>query len=257
MLLFQIIIATIIVSLISLVGVFAVYRKKSNYKPIIKMIISLAAGSLLAISFLDLLPESLDRYSNPHTIMTVTLLSFLAFFLLEKFWHWHHCRCIHDDGHYHDREDKRSLLYTNLIGDGIHNFTDGFLIASAFMLNFHLGIITTFAVILHEIPQEISDFGILLYGGLTRSNAILFNLLTALTAIVGGVSSYLFGQSFQEYLPLMTAFAAGNFIYLASADLIPELQNEKSPNKVWQHTLSLMMGVIIIFLLKVLVPEAQ
>lgn len=257
MLLFQIIFATVIVSLISLVGIFTVYRKKSNYKPIIKMIISLAAGSLLAITFLDLLPESLDEYSNPHTIMTVTLLSFLLFFLLEKFWHWHHCRCIHDDGHDHDHEDKKNLIYTNLIGDGIHNFTDGFLIASAFMLNFHLGIVTTFAVILHEIPQEISDFGILLYGGFTRSKAILFNLLSALTAIIGGIASYLFGQNFQEYIPLMAAFAAGNFIYLASADLIPELQHEKNPKKVWQHTAWLMAGVAIIFILKILVPEPK
>ena len=254
MLLFQIIIATIIVSLISLVGVFAVYRKKSNYKPIIKMIISLAAGSLLAISFLDLLPESLDRYSNPHTIMTVTLLSFLAFFLLEKFWHWHHCRCIHDDGHYHDREDKRSLLYTNLIGDGIHNFTDGFLIASAFMLNFHLGIITTFAVILHEIPQEIGDFGVLLYSGMSKKKAVVFNLLSAAAAILGAILGIFIIGTMARFEYFIISFAAGNFIYIAAANLVPQLHRRCELWETLEHIFAICLGVAVTLLITLYLP---
>lgn len=257
MLLLQIIIATVIVSLISLVGIFTVYKKNRDYKPMIKMIISLAAGSLLAISFLDLLPESIDKYKNANTIMATALASFLLFFILERFWHWHHCRCIHDKAHNHENDEKKSLVYTNLIGDGIHNFADGFLIASAFMLDPSIGVLTTVAVILHEIPQEISDFGILLYGGLNRTQAIISNLIFAFTAVAGGILSYLFGQSFKEYLPLMTAFAAGNFIYLASADLIPELQHEKNSKKVIQHTLWLILGVIIIYILKTILPEPK
>lgn len=255
MLLFQIIIATIIVSLISLVGIFTVYKNSEFYKPIIKKIISLAAGSLLAISFLDLLPESVDNYYDTRTITMTVLASFLLFFILERYWHWHHCRCIHDNAHNHDHDEKKNLIFTNLIGDGIHNFLDGFLIATAFMLDFYIGIMTTFAVILHEIPQEISDFGILLYGGLTKSRAIIYNLLFAMTAIIGGIVSYLFGQKFENLLPFMTAFAAGNFIYLASADLIPELQHEKNPKKIWQHTVWLLAGVIIIYILKTILPE--
>ena len=256
MLLLQIILATVIVSLVSLIGIFTVYRNTKFYKPIIKKIISLAAGTILAISFLDLLPESLDQGNNPETIMLTALISFLLFFILERYWHYHHCRCIHDNEHDHSHDEKKSLVYTNLVGDGIHNFLDGFLIATAFMLNFYIGIMTTLAVILHEIPQEISDFGILLYGGYSKSQAIAYNLLFALTAVLGGIVSYLFGQNFKEYLPFMTAFAAGNFIYLASADLIPELQNEKNPKNVRQHTLWLLIGVAIIFLLKTLLPES-
>ena len=254
MLLLQIILATSIVSIVSLIGILTIYRQAANHKPLLKIIISLAAGSLLAISFLDLLPESLNLYQNANVIFSVTLTSFLVFFIIEKYWHWHHCLCLHDKTH--ENDEKKSLVYTNLIGDGIHNFVDGFLIASAFMLDFNTGILATFAVILHEIPQEISDFGILLYGGLNKMQAIFYNVLFALTAVIGGIFSYLFGRTFEEYIPLMTAFAAGNFIYLASADLIPELHHEKNPSKVWQHTVWLIVGVLLVFILKTILPEA-
>ena len=201
-----------------------------------------------------MLTESIELYDDANVIFSTVLVSFLIFFILEKYWHWHHCRCIGcNDG----TNDKKSIAYTNLLGDGIHNFADGFLIGSAFMLHFYTGILATFVVILHEIPQEISDFGVLIYSGFKKMQALLFNLLFALTAVVGGIAAYFFGTSFNQFIPLMTAFAAGNFIYLAAADLIPELHHEKDPKRVWQHTVWLLIGVALVFILKTIFPEVE
>lgn len=247
MLLFEIIVATVFVSLVSFAGILTVYRRVTINTNSIKLIISLAAGSLLAFSFLDLLPEALESYDDPEWILIISLLSFLLFFILEKYWHWHHCRC--ENCGPGAKETKKNVIYTNLIGDGIHNLTDGFLIATSFMLDFSTGVIATAIVMLHEIPQEISDFGILLYFGLSKKKAIIYNFLFALTSVVGGVIFYFLGKNFTNLIPFMAAFAAGNFIYLASADLIPELDHEKNPRRVLMHTAFLLIGVLAVYLL--------
>lgn len=255
MLLAQIIFASAVVSAISFVGIFSVYRKPNVTRHTMKLIISLAAGSLLAVSFLDLIPEAIEHNGNAKPILLTILASFLVFFILEKYWHWHHCRCV--DCKPNDPRLKNNIIYTNLIGDGIHNLTDGFLIATAFMLDTTTGIIATLVVILHEIPQEISDFGILLYAGLSKAKAVFFNFLFALTAMVGGIAFYFFGQAFSNFIPFMAAFAAGNFIYLATADLIPELHHEDNPKRVLLHTMWLLIGVLVIFLLNLIHPEFE
>jgi len=254
--LLYIIIASLIVSLVALIGLIVVSKKMILKGVSLKWVVSLAAGALLAVSFLDLLPEAVEEYSGEvHNIFLTVLISFLIFFVMEKIWHWHHCHC-HND-HHVDRKEKKHIAYTNLIGDGIHNLTDGFLIATSFMIDTRLGIITTAAVILHEIPQEISDFGILLYAGFSRKKALLANAIFALTALVGAVVFYYFGQRFEHLVPFMAAFAAGNFIYLAAADLIPELHHENNPRRVVWHTILLIVGVLIIFGITKIIPHSS
>ena len=251
--LISIIIATVVVSLISLLGILIIF-KQENKKGFLKALISLAAGALLTVALLDLLPEAIEEgIFDSHVIFTTVLISILFFFLLERVFHWHHCRCEE-----HDKScanDKKNLAVINLVGDGIHNFIDGALIASAFMLDFRAGLVVTLAVLLHEIPQEISDFGVLLYAGLSKAKAILYNLITALIAIVGAVLFYNFGTNFGHLIPLMVAFAAGNFIYLATADLIPELHHEENPKKIWVHSAWLLVGVVLIYLVGQILPH--
>jgi len=253
--LIPIIVATLIIGFISLIGVIVIFNRE--VKPeFLRSLISLAAGSLLAVSWLDLLPESIEEARfEPHYIFGVVLISILFFFLFERVLHWHHCRC-----EFHNApcaENKKNLVFLNLSGDAIHNMVDGFLVAAAFMLNFQTGITTTLAVIIHEIPQEISDFGILLYAGLNRLKALLYNFMTALTAVAGAVVFYFFGNIFESAIPLMAAFAAGNFIYLATADLIPELHHEKNPRTIATHSIWLIIGVAIIFAISLILPHAH
>ena len=252
--LLPIIIATTIVSLISVVGVVLIFNKKIS-DSFLTSLISLAAGSLLAVALLDLLPEAIESGQfEVQTIFGAVLTSILFFFLLERTLHWHHCRC--DDLNRERQKNKKYLAYFNLAGDGIHNLIDGFLIASAFMIRYELGVVVTLAVILHEIPQEISDFGVLLYAGLTKIKAIVYNLATALTAVSGAILFFFFGSNFESIIPLMAAFAAGNFIYLATADLMPDLHQETNPHKIVIHSIWLVVGVAIIFIAGRLIPHA-
>jgi zinc and cadmium transporter len=250
-----IIIATSIIGLVSISGILVIFNTK-NRESYLKSLISLAAGSLLAVVFLDLLPETIEGSNfEPHLIFKIVLGSMIFFFLFERVLHWHHCQC-----EAHGRpcgEVKKNLVYFNLLGDGMHNIVDGFLVAAAFMLDFHTGLIVTLAVIMHEIPQEISDFGVLLYAGLKKSKALLYNFMTALTAVLGAIIFYFFSSQFEYMIPLMTAFAAGNFIYLATADLIPELHHEKDPKKIVKHSIWLIIGIAFIYLAQIIIPHGH
>jgi len=253
--LINIIIATVLVSLISLLGVLIIFKKekKQNF---LKALISVAAGALLTVAFLDLLPEAIeDGGYDAHTIFWTVLISILFFFLLERVFHWHHCRC--EEHGKPCTDNKKNLAVINLAGDAIHNFVDGALIASAFMIDFHAGLIVTLAVVLHEIPQEISDFGVLLYAGFSKGKAILYNLGVAVIAIIGALLFYNFGKDYGHLIPLMAAFAAGNFIYLATADLIPELHHEENPKRILSHSLWLLFGVIIMYYLGQIIPHGH
>ena len=253
--LFQIILATVFVSLVSLLGIFIVF-KKDNKKSFLKALISLAAGALLTVAFLDMLPEAIEsEVFDPHTIFMTVLASVVFFFLLERVFHWHHCHC--EEHGKPNTERKKSLAVINLVGDGIHNFVDGALIASAFILDFHAGLMVTLAVVLHEIPQEITDFGVLLYAGLSKAKAILYNLLTALIAVVGALIFYYFGTSVEGIIPIMLAFAAGNFIYLATADLIPELHHGEDKKQIVSHSLWLVVGVLLMYFVGQILPHGH
>ncbi len=257
MTLFYIILATAVVSLVSIITLSTVFNaiKKPH---IFKSIISLAAGALLTVAMTDLLPEALHSgLFSEKVILGTTLLSMLFFFILERFFHWHHCCCTHHSHseHHHDFSNKKSLIWTNLTGDALHNILDGFLIAAAFLLDPLVGVITTAAIVLHEIPQEVGDFGVLLHAGLSKKKALLYNFGIALTAIVGAVVFYYVGEQVEHIIPLMAAFAAGNFIYLALADLVPELHHEQNQKNVVRQTIALFIGVGLMLGINFLLPH--
>ena len=177
---FYIILATVIVSSISLIGIIFLGLKEDVLKRMMESLISLASGGLLGGAFIHLIPESLEMGGN--SSLNYVIVGLIFFFVMEKFLKWRHC---HEYGC-----DIHAFTYLNLIGDGIHNFIDGMIIAAAFMTSFHLGLVTTVAVILHEIPQEVGDFAVLIYGGFSKRKALIFNLLSAIFAVVGAIFTY-------------------------------------------------------------------
>ncbi|MBI2558722.1 ZIP family metal transporter [Candidatus Woesearchaeota archaeon] len=234
--LLQILIAVFIVSLISILGIF-IFLKEKTLNKILFFLVSFAAGSLLGAAFLDLLPEALEggfRESVPVFI----LLGILSFFILEKFLYWHH---------HHTGEEAHAFTYLNVIGDGIHNFLDGAVIAVSFMNNTALGIVATIAIIAHEIPQEIADFSVLIYGGFSKMKALVYNFLTALTAVIGALAAYFYSSAIENSTIFLTSFAVGGFVYIASTDLIPEIHKEKDVRKSLVQFGLLALGIFVIW----------
>jgi zinc and cadmium transporter len=216
-------------------------------------LVSFATGTLLGAAFLGLLPHALASLdsSDTHVIPLAVLLGLLVFFLLEKLVLWRHCHTdpceVHapeaPDGHGH----KRSTGTMVLIGDGLHNFLDGILIAGAFLTDIHLGVVTSLAVAAHEIPQEVGDFAVLLHSGFSRSSAFFFNILASLTTVVGGVLAYVALQQVEALLPYVLAVAASSFIYIAVADLIPTLHQRAEGRATIQQMLLIAAGILIIY----------
>ncbi|MEK6984097.1 MAG: ZIP family metal transporter [Nanoarchaeota archaeon] len=235
--LLQILIAVLIISLISLLGIFILLKEKILTK-ILFFLVSFAAGTLLGAAFLDLLPEALEEGFN-NAIPIFILLGILSFFILEKFLYWHH--------HHTGKEEIHSFTYLNIVGDCIHNFLDGAVIAISFLNSTALGIVATIAIIAHEIPQEIGDFVILIYGGFSRLKALVYNFLTALTSVIGALVAYFYSSAIQDSTTYVTAFAVGGFIYIASTDLIPEIQKEKDLKKSFLQFVLLVFGIILIW----------
>lgn len=208
-------IASLIISSISFFGLLFIFIRLNLLKKITLFLVSFAVGGLLGDAFIHLIPESFESVSNKSLSSLLILSGLLLFFVLEKILRWHHCHevdCHQDESHH--------IITLNLVGDGVHNFIDGALIAASFNISYLVGFTTTVAVILHEIPQEIGDFGIMLHHGLSVSKAIFYNFLSALTSILGVALIFLFSLDFSSYLIPVTA---GGFIYLAATDLIPEL----------------------------------
>ncbi len=232
----HILLAVTLVSLVSLVGVITLSLKKKFLKKTLFFLVSFATGTLMGVAFLDLLPEAL-AYGKPN-IYLFPILGILSFFVIEKFIYWHH--------HHVGEKDVHAYTHLNLIGDGVHNFIDGIVIAASFLHSVPLGIAATIAIVLHEIPQEIGDFSILVYGGFSQMKALFFNFLTALTAVIGALVGFFFLTSFESYLPYLLAFAAGNFIYIAGTDLLPELREERKLSVSFLQLVAVTLGVLII-----------
>lgn len=214
-------------------------------------LVSFAIGALLGAAFLALIPHSLegDFKIDVHHLGLTILSGLLAFFVMEKLVIWRHCHHEHCDAHpeHRDHSDKAAGILI-LIGDGIHNFIDGVLIAAAFMTDIHLGIVTSLAVATHEIPQELGDFAILLNSGFSRSKALLFNVLASLTTVVGALLAYHSLSNLEVFLPYILAVAASSFIYIAVADLIPDLHKRTQLSVGLQQMLLISAGVIVIYL---------
>lgn len=243
-----IVVFTLIGSVVALVGgVFLLAREKLAVK-ISHYLASFAAGALLGTAFFDLLPEAAEQAKElgETDIFIWTLIGILSFFLLERFIHWFH--------HHHDhtsaelKKEAKSIVPLVILGDSVHNFIDGVVIAATFLVSIPLGIVTTLAVAVHEIPQEIGDFGILLHRGMKKGKILLANLLSALAALAGAILTYLAGESIGAFLPILLSLSAGFFIYIAASDLIPEIHNEDKRVVAFIETLLLFLGVLTIWL---------
>ncbi|MSU60591.1 MAG: ZIP family metal transporter [Candidatus Staskawiczbacteria bacterium] len=223
-----------IVSTISLVGVSLLAFKEEFIKKYIFAFISLAVGALLGDAFIHLIPEALESASSPALISVLIIAGILIFFIIEKFLHWHH----HGEDHVHP---VGKLI---LFSDGIHNLIDGVIIGVSFLVSIPLGIATTIAVILHEIPQEIGDFTVLLHSGYSRRRALWLNFFSALTAVAGVIIAFILGQAGEGLVMWVLPIAAGGFIYIAVADLIPELHKTKEVNHSVFQIIAVILGVL-------------
>ena len=214
-------------------------------------LVGFAIGTLLGASFLALLPEALEAKHGVEAreIGLTVLLGLLGFFLLEKMVLWRHCHTHDCEVHGSDIEHAKKVATGNLIliGDGIHNLVDGILIAAAFLTDIHLGIVTSMAVIAHEIPQELGDFAVLLHSGYSRAKALIYNVLASLTTIVGGVVAYFSFSLAQAAVPYVLAIAASSFIYIAVADLIPGLHKRPELSATMQQFSLIALGIAVIF----------
>ncbi|MDP2628989.1 MAG: ZIP family metal transporter [Nanoarchaeota archaeon] len=238
-------ISAFVVSFVSLVGIVFIFFRKNKIEKFLFVLVAFAAGALIGDVFFHIIPESLEKLTFLNMLFFL-ISGFLFFYIIELFLHWHHP---HKNFEGHSKETKH-FSYLNLVGDGFHNFLDGALIAISYSVNFSVGIATTFAVIAHEIPQEIGDFAILVYGGFTKIKALVFNLLSALLAIIGVifVSVGVFENNYSIYLlPII----AGGFLYISFFDLIPEIsKNRKTSKENIYILLFLIFGLFLMFILK-------
>lgn len=238
-----IILSSLAMSAIAWIGLFTLYLKEELLKKIILPLVAFSAGALLGGAFLHLLPEAIDKIGLKLSVWLWLLLGFSSFFLLEQFIHWHHC-------HKAPSEHKKAVTYLILVADGIHNFIAGLVIAGAFIINIKLGIVTWLAAAAHEIPQELGDFGILIHGGWAKKKALLFNFLSALTIVIGGLVAYF--ASARMDINFLLPFAAGNFIYIACSDLIPEIKQSESLKNNLIHFTAFILGILLILAVRLI-----
>ncbi len=237
-------ISVILVSLISFAGLLTLSIKISLLKKILIYMVSFSAGALLGDAFIHLLPEAIKNTGLTLNISVYLLIGILLSFILEKIINWRHCHI-----HPNTKDHIHPFAIMNLFGDAVHNLIDGLIIGASYLAGFPIGIATTLAVILHEIPQEIGDFGVLLQGGFSKNKALFFNFLTALTAILGAIISLVLSNYIENLILFLIPFAAGGFIYIAGSDLIPELHKElKIKNSLLQF-LAIVLGILIMIAL--------
>ncbi len=232
-------VSVVIISLVSLVGIFTFLFKKEKMTDLLLFLVSFSAGSLFGGAFLHLLPEAVEEFGFGMEIGLYALSGIVVFFVLEKFIHWRHCHIPTSDSHPHP------FAYMNLVGDGLHNLIDGLVIGASYLVSLPLGIATSLAVLFHEIPQEMGDFGVLVQGGFTKKRALVLNFLTALTAIVGAIISLLIGNYFEGFIAFVLPFTAGGFLYIAGSDLIPELHKECRSHKSLVQLFGIIIGIAL------------
>ena len=215
--------------------------------------VSFAVGTLLGAAFLEIIPHAYELSRDLHQISLIVLIGILVFFILEKLLVWRHCHGSHCENHSpvvnHDVK-KGSIL---IIGDCFHNFIDGILIASAFIVDINLGLITALAIIVHEIPQEISNFSILINSGYSLSRTLLMNIITGCAMIIGAILAYFVLNDLEFLIPIILSFAASSMIYVAISDLIPSLHKKVEIKQTFQQTFSIFLGVLIIYFLHSLI----
>lgn len=220
-------------SVIALVGSVTLVLREATLKKLLLPLVALAAGTLLGGALFHMIPAAVDKLGNDISIYVWILVGFTLFLGLEQFLHWHHC--------HRTPSEHRPLTYLILIADGIHNFVDGLAVAGAFLIDVRVGINAWLAAAAHEVPQELGDFGILIHGGWNKRKALAYNFLSALTFLLGGLVAY--GASFAFDVTFLVPLAAGNFLYIAAADLIPEIKREDTLKLNILHFLSFLVGL--------------
>ncbi len=235
-------IASAIVSLISLIGVFALVIKDNVLKKIIIFLVAFAAGGLIGGAFLDIIPEATEYVKDSTQLFLYVILGYTLFFMLEKYLHWRHCHAAECEVH--------RFTYLNIIGDIVHNFSDGLIIGAVFLIDIKLGVATTLAIVFHEIPHELGNFAVLLYGGFSKLKALFFNFLSSLFAIAGTIVGYYCAGTISGFSSILLPAAAGGFIYIASCDLIPELHKEEDGKRSAFIMVTFVAGIILMYLLK-------
>lgn len=237
------IIASFVVSLISLIGAVALVLSDKLLKKIILFLVAFAAGGLIGGAFLEIIPEGMEYVKDPTQLFLYVILGFLFFFILEKYLHWRHC---------HNAECTIHMFtYLNIVGDAVHNFSDGLIIGAIFMVDIRVGIATTLAIVFHEIPHELGNFMVLVYGGFSKLKALLFNFISALFAMAGTIVGFYFASAITGFAAVLLPMAAGGFIYIAACDLIPELHKETDIRKSALTLLSFALGLGLMYVIKI------
>ena len=262
----------------SLIGLFMISIREKTLDSILFILVAFATGTILASALFDLIPESIHHLEElnlsgagiaENSVFIFIIFGFVIFFVIERFIYWFH-------GHAHEKENKlvcytgivegedfsvpqgngiKSFALLNLIGDGLHNFLDGIIIMVAFLSGTKSGIIVTLAVVFHEFPQEIGDFGILLYGGFSKKKALFFNFLSGMIALLGGLTAFILSDNVEIFNLFFLAFSGGGFLYIASTELMPELIKEKDLKKSIIQALIFLCGIILIITLVTLLPH--
>ena len=251
-----IILATLIISLFSLSGMFTLSLREKTLHSILFFLIAFSAGTILGAALFDLLPEAVALVDE--SVVFIYIASgYVIFFVLERFIYWYH-----GHGHAEDiesMEDERTMTkdfaYLNLLGDGIHNFIDGMIIAASFTVGIHVGIATTIAVIFHELPQEMGDYGILIYAGFDKTRALILNFAASLSVVLGGLFAVFYLEAVDALSGFLIAFSAGAFLYLAASELIPELQEEKDFSRSFMQFAVFLLGLAVIWYLGIVFHE--
>jgi zinc and cadmium transporter len=228
-------------------GILSLMLNEARLRKILLYMVSFSAGSLFGDAFIHLIPEAIEVNASGTLVSGFIIFGILASFGVERFLQWRHCHIPTSTEHPH------SFAYMNLFGDAVHNLIDGLIIGGSYLVSIEIGIATTLAVVFHEIPQEIGDFGVLIYGGFNKRKALWLNFLTALTAIAGALIAIILGSVLEGFIPLLVPFAAGNFIYIAGSDLIPEIRKDMpQPKKAAMQMISIVLGVAVMMLLLLL-----
>ena len=266
------------ISLISLAGIFMITIKEKTLDRILFILIAFATGTIFATAIFDLIPESIHHLEElisggtplqENSVFLIIIIGFVTFFIIERFIYWFH-------GHAHEHEDQfvcyenilegkeqellekkriKGFVLLNLFGDGLHNFLDGIVIMVAFLNGIPMGLIITLAVFFHEFPQEVGDFGILVYGGYTKKKALIYNFLSAIVAIGGGIFALLLSSTVDVFNFFILAFGGGGFLYLASTELLPELLKQKDLKKSIIQALIFISGIVLIVSLILILPH--
>jgi zinc and cadmium transporter len=236
-----ILLSVILVSLISLIGIFFIFLKKKTLNKLILFLVAVSVGSLLGGAFLHLIPEIIDTTGFTLTVSFLVLGGIILFFVIENFIRWRHCHNTDCEVH------TPHLGPMNLIGDGFHNLIDGLIISASYFVSIPLGIATTLAVIIHEIPQEIGDFGVLLYSGYSKKKALIFNFLSALIALVGAIIGIIFSEKSTIFSYIVIPIAVGGFLYIAGSDLIPEIHKQQEKTFSFRNLIGIILGILIMY----------